>query len=80
MPGLRLKKKRSMGVNLRLKFAILEVSPSQRQFAAENDFAENRLSDIVRGWVEPTDDEARRLSRATRKPVAELLGERQQVA
>jgi transcriptional regulator with XRE-family HTH domain len=68
-----------MGLRLNLKTAILATGKSQRQFAADHGFSENRISELVRGWAEPTDEEARKIARATRKPVADLF-DSQQVA
>ena len=51
-------------MRLRLKVAILAAGKSQRQVALEtNLISENKLSDIVRGWTEPRDDEKAALAR-----------------
>ena len=44
-----------MALNLQLKMSILAAGyPSQRDFAYRIGIDARRLSDIVRGWVEPT--------------------------
>ncbi len=68
-----------MALRLNLKTAILATGKSQRQFAADNGFSENRISELVRGWVSPSEDEARRIARATRKRTSDLF-DTQQVA
>jgi transcriptional regulator with XRE-family HTH domain len=50
-------------MRLELKIWILASNKSQRQVAAEADLSESRLSEIVRGWVEPRIDERQALAR-----------------
>jgi transcriptional regulator with XRE-family HTH domain len=63
-------------MRLRLKVAILAAGKSQRQVALEtNLISENKLSDIVRGWTEPRDDEKAALARVLAQPVDQLFEE-----
>ena len=48
-------------MRLQLKMAIHRSGRSQRATAALAGMSENRLSQIVRAWVEPTTDERIRL-------------------
>ena len=50
-------------MRVRLKVACIESGKTQRQIAAESKIPENRFSEIVRGWVEPTADERAVLAR-----------------
>jgi transcriptional regulator with XRE-family HTH domain len=56
-----------------LKTAILAAGKSQRQVAAACGIPENRMSDIVRGWTDPRDEERERISTALGRPVDELF-------
>ena len=47
-----------------LKVAFLESGLTQRAIAASTGIPESRLSGIVRGWFEPTEDERAALARA----------------
>jgi plasmid maintenance system antidote protein VapI len=51
-------------VRVALKAKIAESRKSQRQVAAEANITENRFSEIVRGWTNPTFDEETRIMRA----------------
>lgn len=63
------------------KLAILTAGKTQRQTAAEtNLLSENRLSEIVRGWAEPRDDEKEALARVLNQQVAVLFEEMYQPA
>jgi hypothetical protein len=44
-----------------LKAAIFASGSSQRQVAAATGIPENRLSEIVRGWTDPRDEERQKL-------------------
>ena len=45
-------------MRMRLKLAIVATGKTQRQIAAETHcLTENRLSEIVCGWIEPREDE-----------------------
>ena len=41
---------------MKLKLAIVAARKSQRQIAAEVRLTENRFSEIVCGWIEPSAD------------------------
>lgn len=58
---------------LELKAAIWATGRSQRQIAAASGIRENRLSAIVRGWVQPRLAEREALARAVNRPVHELF-------
>ena len=61
-------------MRLGLKLAILAAGKTQRQTAAETKLlSENRLSEIVRGWAEPRDDEKEALARVLNQQVAVLF-------
>ena len=61
-------------MRLGLKLAILTAGKTQRQTAADTQLmSENRLSDLVRGWAEPRDDERDALARVLRQPVSVLF-------
>ena len=64
-------------MRLRLKFAILAAGKSQRQVALEtkNLVSENKLSEIIRGWTEPRDDEKEALARVLNQPIDALFEE-----
>src|SRR5687767_9120707 len=49
-------------MRLDLKIAILRSGKSQRRVAADAGLTENRLSEIVRGWIHPSDDERARIA------------------
>ena len=60
-------------MRLRLKTAILASGKTQRRVAADIGMPENRLSEIVRGWVTPSSDERERLVSALGQPVDDSL-------
>ena len=60
-------------MRLELKIAIVKSEKSQRWLSRESEVAENRLSSIVRGWVEPRDDERQAIADALGQPVDELF-------
>lgn len=47
---------------LQLKFAILAAGKTQRRVAADSGITENRFSEIVCGWIDPTADERTRIA------------------
>jgi hypothetical protein len=53
-----------------LKAAIFASGQSQRQIAAATGIPENRLSELVRGWADPREDERASLMTALRCPPA----------
>jgi transcriptional regulator with XRE-family HTH domain len=61
---------------MRLKLGIVAAGKSQRQVAAETQLlTENRLSEIVCGWIEPGADEKEALARVLDQPVEQLFDE-----
>lgn len=60
-------------VRISLKVAIWEAGKSQRRVAAEARIPENRLSEIVCGWVTPTTDEQQKIASALGKTVDALF-------
>ena len=60
-------------MRLALKIAILASGKSQRQTAAAAGLSENRLSEIVRGWADPRDDERESLARILSQPAPALF-------
>lgn len=50
-------------MRLGLKMAIFATGKSQRQIASESGIPENRLSELVRGWADPRDEECSALIR-----------------
>lgn len=58
-----------------LKLAILQSGKSQRQIAAEIHSTENRLSELVRGWVQPRDTERDALARVLNRTAEELFAQ-----
>ena len=60
-------------MRLNLKIAIVRSEKSQRELARASDVPENRLSSIVRGWVEPRDDERQAIADALGQPADELF-------
>jgi transcriptional regulator with XRE-family HTH domain len=63
-------------MRMHLKLAILAAGKTQRQVAAETKLlSENRLSEIVRGWVQPSDAEKKALAQSLNRPVSVLFGD-----
>ena len=50
-------------MRLGLKLKIIATGKPQRQIAADTKIPENRLSEIVRGWIDPRDEEREALIR-----------------
>lgn len=67
-------------MRIRLKAAILALGRPQYELAKYFDGGETRLSRIVRGRAEPTDEDMRRLSELLGVPLAELFPEVERVA
>ena len=59
--------------NFVLKDAIFRKGMRQTQVAEKARIHESRLSKIVRGWVEPSDDEKARIAKALKASVADLF-------
>jgi len=64
-----------MALNTALKLAILTSGKTQTTIAREIDITESRLSRIVHGHEEATDDEKKLIAKAVRRPKAELFQE-----
>ena len=60
-------------MRLGLKAAILQRGLSQRETSKLSDIPENRLSTIIRGWVDPTPHERARLSSLLKQDEAVLF-------
>ena len=65
-------------MRVNLKIAIVQDGRSQRRIAATCGIAENRFSEIVRGWAEPRQREREAIAAALGKQ-ADQLFERAQV-
>lgn len=59
--------------NAALKLAILTSGQTQTDIARKTDIHESRLSRIIRGHMEASDDEKKRIARALRAPAEELF-------
>jgi transcriptional regulator with XRE-family HTH domain len=62
-----------MAPNTALKTALFETGTSQLEVAQKTGIHESRLSRIVRGHSEPSDDEKKLIARALGKPVTQLF-------
>ncbi len=62
-------------MRLDLKIAMLARGKTQRQVAWQSGISENRLSQIVQGWVEPTAREQTAIAAAVRAPPENLFAE-----
>ena len=61
-------------MNVNLKLAIFASGKTQRQVAAETRLlSENRLSEIVRGWTDPREEEKQALARVLNRSVDALF-------
>lgn len=60
-------------LNVALKIAIVESGKKQRRIASLTRISEPRLSHIVRGRIEPNDDERARIARVLERPVDQLF-------
>jgi len=67
-------------MDLRLKVAVWRSGRTQRAIARQTDIAETRLSDLVRGWKQPTEREQVALAVALGESVDALFGATQQEA
>lgn len=56
----------------KLKLLIVSMDRSQIDLARQAEIGESRLSRIVRGWVDPTSDEVRRLAEALGVDVVDI--------
>ena len=57
-----------MAILLGLRGAILQRGLSQREISRLSNIAENRLSSIIRGWTQPTQEERQKLTSVLRQP------------
>jgi transcriptional regulator with XRE-family HTH domain len=60
-------------VRIPLKVAIVAKGYSQRELARDADISEQRISEIVRGWTNPTPAERDRLATLLRQPASVLF-------
>jgi hypothetical protein len=61
---------------MKLKLALVASGKCQRRIAAETQrVTENRLSEIVNGWIEPRDDEKGAIARVLDQPIDLLFDE-----
>jgi transcriptional regulator with XRE-family HTH domain len=58
---------------IKLKLAIVASGKSQRRIATDSQITENRISEIVCGWVEPTAVEQARIAAALNTTTDELF-------
>ena len=58
-----------------LKFAVVEDQRPQREIGAAAGITASRMSDIVRGWANPTDAEQSRLAAVLERDKRELFSE-----
>lgn len=64
-----------MALNTALKVAFIESKRKQIEVAAEVGMDESKLSKIVNGHIEPTDDEKAAIATALGKPKDQLFPE-----
>lgn len=64
-----------MALNMTLKLAIVGSGKSQVDIAKAASIHESKLSKIVHGYREPSDDEKKAIAKALRRPVAHLFPE-----
>jgi transcriptional regulator with XRE-family HTH domain len=58
-----------------LKLAIVAAGITQRQLAAKTTvITENRLSEIICGWIEPREEEKAAIARVLDQPIELLFG------
>lgn len=60
-------------MNFKLKFAIIKSFKNQIQIARDAEIQESRLSKIVNGYIEPTDDEMEKIAKALNMPKEKLF-------
>lgn len=58
-----------------LKAAIMARGLTQRQFSRVAEIPENRVSELIRGWADPTSDERTRVARLLNLPAETLFAE-----
>ena len=62
-------------MRLKLKIAIVASGGTQRELSRACNVPENRLSSIVRGWINPREPERQAIAAALGKPVSEVFGD-----
>jgi transcriptional regulator with XRE-family HTH domain len=62
-----------MALNIALKLAILSSGQTQTDIARKTGLTESRLSRIIRGHGDPTNEERRLIARALRSPMSRLF-------
>jgi transcriptional regulator with XRE-family HTH domain len=62
-------------MRLRLKTAIWASRKTQRRLAVDLNMSENRMSEIVCGWVTPTPEEQKRIADALNESEDVLFGD-----
>lgn len=62
-----------MEFNEALHLAIRRSVRTQTRLAAKSGIGEARISRIVNGWAEPSEDEQRKIAKALDRPRAELF-------
>lgn len=60
-------------MRVNLKLAFLRSGKTQRQIASDTGIPENRLSELVRGWAVPREDEREVLARALNRSKDDLF-------
>ena len=60
-------------MRVNLKLAFLRSGKTQRQIASDTGIPENRVSELVRGWAVPRDDEREALAKALNESDAHLF-------
>jgi len=63
-------------MNRNLKMALIDHPGPAWQFAKKANTSDSRLSKIVHGQTEPTEEEKRRFSEILGKPIPELFPEK----
>jgi DNA-binding XRE family transcriptional regulator len=64
-----------MAMNIALKMAILNAGTTQVVVATKAEIHPSKFSNIIRGHIEPSDDEKRAIARVLRRPIQDLFGE-----
>ena len=60
-------------MNFKLKFAIIRSGKNQIEIAREAEIQESKLSKIVNGYVQPTEEEMSRIAKVLEIPKRELF-------
>lgn len=62
-----------MTINIALKTAIMQAETTQIVIATKTGIHESRVSQIIRGHREPSDDEKRAIAKVLRRSVHDLF-------